>query len=154
VIPIEQFHPIVVHFPIVFFLSLAALDTFALFRNTPIDGRGGVANLSAGLAVLAGLAAAAAYSFGDAALDVALASGITEARVETHQLLGTTTAIALALWGLARAFIWWRRLPIGKGQVWGVVFVEFAFSSLIITTAYYGGQLVYDFGVNVALSAS
>ena len=153
-IPIEQLHPIVVHFPIVFFLSLAALDTFALFRNSSIDGRGGIANLSAGLAVLAGLAAVAAYSFGDAALEVAQANGISEARLETHELLGTTTAIALAFWGLARAFFWWRRLPMDKGKVWGVVLVELAFSSLIITTAYYGGQLVYEFGVNVAISAS
>jgi uncharacterized membrane protein len=153
VIPIQQLHPIVVHFPIVFFLSLAALDTFALFRNSSIDGRGGIANLSAGLAVLAGIAAVAAYSFGDAALDVAEASGITVAPLETHEALGTTTAIALAVWGLARAFIWWRRLPIGKGKAWGLVLVELAFSGLIITTAYYGGQLVYDFGVNVALAA-
>lgn len=151
-IPIEQFHPLVVHFPIVFFLSLAALDTFALFRNTPIGGRGGVANLSAGLAVLAGLAAVAAYSFGDAALDVAEASGIIEGRLGTHELLGTTTAIALAVWGLARAFIWWRQLPVSKGRAWGMVFMELAFSILIITTAYYGGQLVYEFGVNVASS--
>ena len=152
-IPIEQFHPIVVHFPIVFFLSLAALDTVALFRNTPIDGRGGVANLSAGLAVLAGLAATAAYSFGDAAVDVALVKGIAEARLETHELLGTITAIVLALWGLARAYIWWRRLPVGNGKARGLVLVEVATSILIVATAYYGGQLVYDYGVNVALSA-
>ena len=88
-IPIEQFHPIVVHFPIVFFLSLVALDAVALLRKTPIDGRGGVANLSVGLAVLAGLAAVAAFTFGDAALDVALASGVAESRLETHQFLGT-----------------------------------------------------------------
>jgi len=154
VIPIEQFHPIIVHFPIVFFLSLAALDTIALFGNMPIDGRGGVANLSAGLAVLAGLAAGVAYMFGDAAVDVAMAGGITEARVETHELLGTATAVALALWALARAYIWWRRLPIDNGKRWGVVLVELAFSILVIATAYYGGQLVYDFGVNVALLAS
>lgn len=152
-IPIEQFHPIVVHFPIVFFLSLVALDSFALFREIPIGGRGGVANLSAGLAVLAGLAAGAAYTFGDAAVDVALASGVAEARLETHQLLGTITAIVLALWGLVRAFIWWRRHPIGNGRAWGVVLAELTFSVLIITTAYYGGQLVYDFGVNVAQQA-
>jgi uncharacterized membrane protein len=153
-IPLEQIHPLVVHFPIVFFLSLAVLDTVALFRSTPIDGRGSFANLSAGLAVLAGLAAVAAYSFGDAALEVALASGINEARLETHELLGTTTAIVLGIWGLARAFIWWRQLPISRGKIWGVVFAELAVSLLIIITAYYGGQLVYDFGVNVASSVS
>jgi len=153
VIPIEQFHPLIVHFPIVFLLSLAALDSFALFRNIPLDGRAGFANLSAGLAALAGLAAGIASIFGDAALDVAVAKGVAESRLETHETLGTITALALVLWGLVRAFIWWRRLPIGKGRAWGVVVVELAFSALIITTAYYGGQLVYDFGVNVAPAA-
>ena len=149
-LPIEQLHPIVVHFPIVFFLSLVAVDAFALFRNMAIDGRGGVANLSAGLAVLAGLAAAAAYGLGDAALEIAVANGVAEARMETHQILGTTTAIALVLWGAARGFVWWRQMPINKGKARGVVLVELAFAILIIVTAFYGGQLVYEFGVNVA----
>jgi len=152
-IPIEQFHPIVVHFPIVFFLSLAALDTAALFANLSLAGRGGVANLSAGLAVLAGLAAVTAYAFGDAALDVALAGGVAEARLETHETLGTVTAIALALWGLVRAFVWWRRLPVGKGRARGMALVELAFAILIIATAFFGGQLVYELGVNVAALA-
>ncbi len=148
-IPIEQFHPIAVHFPIVFFLSLVVLDAFALARKMPIDGRGGIANLSAGLAVLAGLAAAAAYSAGDAALEVAVASGVAESRLETHETLGTVTAIVLALWGVARGYAWWRQMPISNGRVWGVVLVELAVSLLIIATAFYGGQLVFDFGVNV-----
>jgi uncharacterized membrane protein len=149
VLPIEQLHPIAVHFPIVFLLSLAALDLFAVARKIPIDGRGGVANLSAGLAVLAGLGATAAYAFGDAALDIALAKGVAEAQLETHAMLGTITAALLALWGLARAFAWWRDLPIGGARAWCVVVVEIAFSLLIIAAAYFGGQLVYELGVNV-----
>ncbi len=152
-IPIEQFHSIAVHFPIVFFLSLAALDTFALVRSISIDARGAIANLSAGIAVLAGLAAGAAYTFGDAALDIAEAGGVPEIRTETHEYLGTATAIALGLWALARAYIWWQQIPLSKTRVTGVVLVELALSALIIITAYYGGQLVYDFGVNVTVSA-
>jgi len=153
-LPIEQLHPIVVHFPIVFFLTLAALDIFALIRNAALDGRGAIANLSAGLAVLAGLAAAVAYSLGDEALEVAVASGVPEARLDTHELLGTTTAIVLGVWGLVRAYIWWRQMPLSRARVGGIVFVELALSLLIIITAYYGGQLVYDLGVNVTIPAS
>ncbi len=152
-IPLEQFHPIVIHFPIVFFLSLAVLDTYSMVRNIPIGGRGGVANLSAGLAVLAGLAAWVAYSFGDAALTIAVDRGAPAARLATHQFLGTTTAAVLVLWGLARAILWWRRVPITKGRAWVVVLGEIAIALLIITTAYYGGQLVYEFGINVAVPA-
>jgi uncharacterized membrane protein len=152
-IPIEQFHPIAVHFPIVFLLSLAALDSLAMLGNRSIGGRGGIADLSAGLAVLSGLAATAAYAFGDAAFDLAVASGVAEARLETHQLLGTTTATALGLWALLRAAAWWWRIPISRNRMWGLVLVELAFSLLVITTAYYGGQLVYEFGVNVTRTA-
>lgn len=148
-IPIDQFHPMIVHFPIVFLLSLAALDTIALTRHAHIDGRGCVANLSAGLAVLAGAAAAVAYFFGDIALDAAVSKGIAEARLETHETLGTTTAILLIIWGLVRAFLWWRKRPLSNGRAWVVALVEVALALLIITTAYYGGQLVYDLGVNV-----
>ncbi len=152
-ISIEQLHPIAVHFPIVFFLSLAALDSFAIVRNIPIDARGAIANLSAGLAVLAGLGAGAAYILGDAALEVAESRGVPEIRTDTHELLGTTTAIALGLWAVARAYIWWQQIPLSKQRTTAIVAVELALSALIIVTAYYGGQLVFDFGVNVTVSA-
>ena len=54
-LPIEQFHPLAVHFPIVLALSLAAFDIIALARGLEISGRGAVANVSAGLAALADL---------------------------------------------------------------------------------------------------
>ncbi len=152
-LPIEQIHPVVVHFPIVFFLSLAALDAVALLRSVPIDGRGCLANLSAGLAVLAGAAAVAAYAFGDAALDVAISRGVPELRLETHEGFGTTTAALLAAWGLLRGLVWWRRVALGRGRTAAVVAVQAALAVLLVATAYYGGQLVYELGVNVARPA-
>lgn len=148
-IPLQQIHPLVVHFPIVFFLSLAGLDLFARLKSIPIDGRGAISNLSAGLAVLAGIAAVAAFFFGDMALDIAKASGVPDATTETHELLGTATAILLALWGAIRALIWYRNTPLDKTKISGIVVLELSLAVLIITTAYFGGQLVYDFGVNV-----
>ncbi len=45
-------------------------------------------------------------------------------------------------------------MPLSKARVGGMVVVELALSLLIIITAYYGGQLVYDLGVNVTIPAS
>ena len=69
---------------------------------------------------------------------------------ETHEGLGTLTAIAFAVWGLARAFVWWRNWQAGRGAEGAMALVEIAGAILVIVVAYYGGQLVYDLGVNVA----
>jgi len=150
-IPIHQIHPLVVHFPIVFFLSLAALDIYARLRNIPIDGRGAIANLSAGLAFLAGVTAIIAFIFGDMALEFAVAAGALESLTEMHETLGSTTAVVLAIWGAIRAFAWYRKIPLNKAKSSAIVVIELLLTALIITTAYYGGQLVYDFGINVTI---
>lgn len=150
---LEQIHPLVIHFPIAFFISLFLLDLYAWARKIPLDGRGGMANLSAGLALLAGIGATIAAIFGSLALDVATSGGVPETLTEAHASLGGITASAFAVWGLLRIFVWWRKFSLGKRAVAGIVLVEMALSILIIVTAFYGGQLVYDFGVNVALPA-
>jgi uncharacterized membrane protein len=64
------------------------------------------------------------------------------------------TAIAFAVWALVRTLAWWRDLrPAGVGAV-AVPIVEIAGAILLIITAYYGGQLVFDLGVNVLHGAA
>jgi len=152
-VPLEQVHPFAVHFPIAFTLSLFVLDLYARLKNIPLDGRGGVANLSAGLALLAGIGATVAASLGAAALAIATAGGVSESLTETHASLGAATASAIALWGLIRAFVWYRKMVLGNSLQWGIVIVELAIAAMIVITAYFGGQLVYEFGVNVNIPA-
>jgi uncharacterized membrane protein len=152
-LPLEQIHPFLIHFPIVFFLSLFVLDLYARFRNIPLDGRGGVANLSAGLAVLAGIGATFAAIFGALALDVATSGGVPETTTELHESLGGITASAFAVWGLIRGYVWYREHALSKSTTSVIVVVELVLTGLIFVTAYYGGQLVYEFGVNVSVPA-
>lgn len=147
---IQQIHPVLVHFPIVFFLTLVAFDAVALARGAAIFGHGCAARISTGLAALAGISAIAVYAFGDMAADVAVAAGVPEARLETHETLGTATAIFVAVWALVRGVLWWRNLALSGGGRAAAVGIEIAGALLVVTTAYFGGQLVYDFGVNVA----
>src|SRR5262245_50131801 len=93
---IAHIHPMLVHFPIVFFLTLAALDTVATLRGVPVTGRGGIGNVSTGLALLAGLFAIATYIFGDMALEFAEANGFHNDVAEVHEHLGGATAAAFA----------------------------------------------------------
>jgi len=147
--PLEQIHPFVIHFPIAFFLSLVVFDFIVTLRNIPLGGRGGVANLSAGLAVLAGIGATIASTFGGAALSIAEARGVSAQITDTHVTFGAVTGTALLIWGIVRGFLWYRQSVIGKTKAWGIVGVELVLSGMLVTTAYFGGMLVYEFGVNV-----
>lgn len=149
-LPAEQLHRVAVHFPIVFFLTLTAFDVVMLVRGEAISGRTNAANISAGLATLSGLSAIAAYVFGDLAYDAAISSGFAAVKLETHEALGTWTAAFIVIWAILRGYFWWRGSPLEAGSKAGAVGIEVAGALLIVTTAYFGGQLVYELGVNVS----
>lgn len=152
-IPIQHIHPIVVHFPIVFFLSLAVFDIVAVAMGYSVTGRSATGNVATGLAVAAGAFAVLAAMFGDAALSFAEANGFSSEIAEIHEGLGETTAAVLAVWAAIRLFVWWRDKRFSGGAGWGFAALEVAGAGLVVATAYYGGQLVYTLGVNVAHAA-
>lgn len=151
--PLEQIHPMVVHFPIVFVLSLLAIDLWSAVRGLDLGRGGGAGNLAAGVAVLAGLAALVAFVFGDQAYDIAVAHGTPMAPLEAHEGLGTPTAFLILGWGVLRGLIWWLSVPVGAGRRWLAVLVDAVLVGMILTTAWYGGRLVYEFGVAVQPAA-
>lgn len=146
---LEHIHPMLVHFPIVFFLTLVAVDAIAALRGAPVTGRTGLGHASTGLAVLAALFAIAAFLFGDMALEFAESKGFTSEIAELHEHLGMASAAAFTVWAVVRLLAWWRNASWRGGGAIGLVVVELAGAVLVIATAYYGGQLVYDLGVNV-----
>jgi uncharacterized membrane protein len=152
-IPLQQIHPILVHFPIVFFLTLAAFDVVASLRGVRVTGRSGVATVSFGLAALAGIFAAVTFYFGSVALEIAETGGFRSSVAEIHEGLGGLTATVLTGWALLRAIAWWRDIRLTGGKAALVPAIEVAGALLVIATAYYGGALVYDLGVNVAHAA-
>jgi len=149
-IPIQHIHPMLVHFPIVFFLTLAAFDIIAVWRGANVTGRSAVGTISTSLALLAGLSALAAWFFGDMALSYAEAAGFQSGVAEVHEGLGTLTAAAFILWALVRSFAWWRNWQASRGAEGGVAVVELLGVGLVVATAYFGGELVFGLGVNVA----
>ncbi|WP_146636177.1 DUF2231 domain-containing protein [Nioella nitratireducens] len=151
---LEQFHPMILHFPIVLIMVLAAFDLVALFRGIPLGGRDTYASIATVLAVATGIAAALTAMLGDMALEIALTRGFAPGLFETHEALGWNTAIAFGIWALIRAGIWWRQIPLEGGRKWGVGAVDVALVLFVVSVAYFGGQLVYDHGVNVIASAN
>lgn len=149
----QHIHPVLVHFPIVFMITLAVFDLIAGLRGAEITGRTASGNASAGLALLAGLAAIVTFYFGGIALDITEAGGFHSDIAEMHEGLGEFTAIAFAVWAAVRVVLWARDVRISKPLVLVVPLIEIAGAGLVIATAYFGGQLVYDLGVNVARMA-
>ncbi len=147
---IAHIHPMLVHFPIVFFLTLAFVDTIATLRGVPVTGRGGIGNVSTGLALAAGLFAIVTYIFGDMALEFAEAGGFHSDVAEIHEHLGMATAAAFAVWAMVRVVAWWRNANVRGGGAVLLTLIELAGAGVVLATAYYGGELVYGLGVNVA----
>lgn len=150
---VQHIHPMLVHFPIVLFLLLAAVDTIATLRAVPVTGRTAAGNVSTGLALLAGVFAIVTYVFGDMALEFAEAGGFHSDVAEIHEGLGEATAAAFAIWAVIRVVAWWRNVKVQGAPAALLSVVELAGAALVIATAFYGGNLVYDLGVNVAVAA-
>lgn len=149
-IPIEHIHPILVHFPIVFFISLAVLDIVALARGHGVSARTALGNLSTALAVLAAASAIAAFIFGDEALEIAEAAGFNNPVGEIHENLGTLTTTLFSMWAIVRVYWWLRNIAVQGVMKWLIAVAEAGGALLIVFTAYYGGLLVYTYGVNIA----
>lgn len=147
---LQHVHPMVVHFPIVFALSLAALDLVATLRGGTVTARTALGNLSTALAVLAGGAAVIAAAFGYMALEIAEAGGWHGDVAEIHEELGMSTAVVLCLWAAVRAALWLRGVASPRWLRVVIPAAELGSAVLVATTAYYGGELVYLLGVNVS----
>lgn len=147
--PIQHIHPIFVHFPIVLIFTVTLIDIIGFSQREDMTVRTGVGTISTGLAVAAGLFAIVTWYLGGLALDVAESGGFSSPVAETHEGLGGVTALAFFIWGIVRLGLWVRNRGIGSIAV-AVPLIELAGSVLVTVTAYYGGILVYDLGVNVA----
>jgi uncharacterized membrane protein len=152
-IPVQHIHPMLVHFPIVFFLSAAVFDIVATLSGRSVTGRSTAGTVSVVLVILAAVSAIATFVFGDMALGHAEAAGFHSDIAEIHEGLGMATMAAFVLWALIRAFAWWRDID-SRGAARAVTpTVEVLGALLVTVTAYYGGELVYGLGVNVAHAA-
>lgn len=149
-VPVQHIHPMLVHFPIVLILFLAAFDVVATFRGHTVTGRTVAGNISTGLAVLTGLFAIATYVFGGMALTFAEAGGFHSDVAEIHEKLGEVVAIVTSIYALLRAGLWIKDYRIKGIASFAFPIIGLAGSVLVAATAYFGGQLVYELGVNVA----
>ncbi len=149
-IDIAHIHPMLVHFPIVLFLLAVAIDFLVLLKGGDLTAKACLPTTGLIALFLAALAAIAAAIFGDIALDKAVELGFKKAPLEQHETLGLTTLwilIGLTLW---QVFSRWRGISLDAGKGWAFFAISLLGVGALLTAAYFGGELVYTIGVNVA----
>ncbi len=87
------------------------------------------------------------------AYDIAVGKGVAVALLEDHEGWGTTTAIAFVAAALVRLFLWRRGLDRKLAGVAVAVAATAVVAIMVLVTAYFGGHLVYDLGVNIAFQS-
>jgi uncharacterized membrane protein len=149
-IPITEIHPMLVHFPIVLWISSEIIAVSVLLTGGDLSARRHWP-LTAFYALLAGMVfAALAAFFGDVALDHAVAAGFPAAPLETHEAFAITTLCIFGLHTVLRLLAIGRRYPLSGLRGWLSELPGLIGIVLLIVTAYLGGELVYHLGVNVA----
>jgi uncharacterized membrane protein len=76
--------------------------------------------------------------------------GFSAGPIETHETLALITIGVFSLYCLLRLLAVWRRYSLSGLAGWLSALLGILGVALLITTAYYGGELVYHYGVNVA----
>ena len=139
-----------VHFPIVLWMCAEVMAVIILLRGGDLSARQHWP-LTAFYALLGGtLFACLAAFFGDIALDHAVAAGFPTHPLEIHQAFALTTLGIFGLHTILRLLAIWRRYALAGLRGWMAELPGLIGIVLLIFTAYYGGELVYHLGVNVA----
>lgn len=149
-ISIAIIHPMLVHFPIVFLITAVAMDIILLLTKKDLTSRQCLPMIGLSALLLGTLSAGLAAIFGDIALDQAVSLGFPIGPLETHETLALITVAVFSFHCLLRLLALWRRYPLRGSIGWISVLPGMVGVVLLIFTAYYGGELVYHFGVNVA----
>lgn len=134
-----ELHPILVHFPIGLITIAVGFYISSLFVRQPFLKEVGFWNL-----IIGTIGAAASVLTGMWAEEELSPSHEIHELIEQHEILGFLTAgvfVLLSAW----AFV--RKDQFGKFEY--LLFVSILFVGLIVLaiTGYYGGELVYEYGV-------
>jgi len=139
-----------VHFPIVLWICAEVMAVIILLRGGDLSARQHWP-LTAFYALLGGtLFACLAAFFGDIALDHAVAAGFPTHPLEIHQTFALTTLSIFGLHTILRLLAIWRRYALTGLRGWLAELLGLIGIVLLMFTAYFGGELVYHLGVNVA----
>lgn len=140
---LERIHPMLVHFPIALLITSVFLDFLRL-----VTKRDNFERSAFHLLFLGALSCIPALIFGHIAADVASDRPRIADTIETHEALGFITALSFIILLIAR-YIFVKNDSFSKIRPYYLIAAVIGIG-LLLTTAYYGGQLVYDYGAAVS----
>ena len=142
-IDVAHIHPMLVHFPLALMPLAVVAQLITVSRGRSLFTRSCLAN--AGILLLA-LAAAV---FGDLALDKAVDAGVALSQMEEHEELGMLSAWVLAGLIAVEGWFYYRKVEARLVSI-AALLAGSGMLVMLLTTAWFGGNLVYGLGVNVA----
>lgn len=139
---VEKIHPMIVHFPIALLITSLFFDFLMLVTKKEGFERTAFHLLSLGV-----LGSLAAIVFGILAEDAAGNRPGIHDIIETHELLAVTTAGLFVIILIVR-YIFMKKDNFQAIRSYYLIAAILGVA-LLLTTAYYGGQLVYEYGAAV-----
>jgi uncharacterized membrane protein len=153
-ISIALIHPMLVHFPIVLLITTVVMDIIGLLIKKDLAERQCLPLIALSALLLGTLSAGIAAIFGDIAFDKAISLGFPSGPLDTHETLALITITVFSIQCLLRLLAVWRKYHLLGFIGWISALPGMVGVVLLIVAAYFGGELVYHFGVNVAAALS
>jgi len=140
-------HPMVVHFPIALLIVGFLFELIYLITRNEFYSKAGFY-----LLVLGALGTFAAFLSGNLAEERIMETEALERVLETHEEAGKVTLFLVIFTFIFRSVLLF--LKQYKGILQWIALALFALSILsVVRTAYYGGELVYNYGAGVQIQA-
>jgi uncharacterized membrane protein len=148
-IDIAHIHPMLVHFPIVFFITATVIFFVIAIRKGDIAAKNCLPLTGAGVLVAGLLIGYLTAFFGDIALDAAVAKGFAIHPLDRHEGMAAVTLTVFSLLAVVLLAAFWKNVPLDSRRASYFTAAAVVGLVLLIVTAYFGGDLVYRIGVNV-----
>ena len=148
-IPTYQIHPMIVHFPIVLFVLVFLLSVTVAIRGGNLADRTILPTTTLTLLWAGVVLGIVAMIFGGVAAGHASTMGFPNEPIGVHAGYAQRTVLTFLVLAIALSVFRWRNIAVAGTRGWIFTLLLLAGVGLVITTAYFGGHLVYDLGVNI-----
>ena len=145
--PVTPLHPIFVHFPIALLVTAAVID-FAVIGVNP---KSKLRSVSTGLYLVGSLALIVTYVTGRADAEEFRIPGMAHSVLDEHWTSALRTTVFFNLFAVVRFVLEWSERLVSRLRWLPVIVAGMVGLLFLVQTAERGGQLVYDYGVGVAV---
>jgi len=145
--PVTPLHPIFVHFPIALLVTAAAIDLAMLGVNPKATLR----SVSTGLYLVGSVALIVTYVTGRSDAEEFRIPGMAHSVLDEHWTSALRTTVFFNVFAVVRFVLEWSERLVSRLRWLPVIVAGMVGLLFLVQTAERGGQLVYNYGVGVAV---